>query len=119
MAKKALGKGLGALIQKQESSTISSTKTTVEEHEVGSFDNSVRLVSVDLVTSSPLQPRKHFTEGMLDDLMESIKQLTEQLLHILQQHKIRILLLGLHLVIPVLDRFEYFACQTMEAQLRF
>lgn len=74
MAKKALGKGLGALIQKQESSSISSKNTPAQDQEPGSFDNSVRLVSVNQVTSSPLQPRKHFTEGMLDDLMESIRQ---------------------------------------------
>ncbi|WP_018969661.1 ParB/RepB/Spo0J family partition protein [Rubritalea marina] len=76
MAKKALGKGLGALIQKQEASSIStkSQANSGQDGQPGSFDSSVRLVSVDQVVSSPLQPRKQFTEGMLDDLMESIRQ---------------------------------------------
>ena len=41
---------------------------------VGTHENDVRNVPVDQVIPSPLQPRKHFTEGMLDDLMDSISQ---------------------------------------------
>lgn len=79
MAKKqALGKGLGALIKKQGNSSDFSSPTSASEPEkkqgVGTHENDVRNVSIEQVVPSPLQPRKHFTEGMLDDLMESISQ---------------------------------------------
>lgn len=68
MAKKALGKGLGALINKQAPATSNTDKT------LGSHSSDVRKVPIDSIVPSPLQPRKHFTEGMLDDLMESIRE---------------------------------------------
>ena len=72
MAKKALGKGLGALIRKQDTPSI--TKNTQSSNAPGTHENEVRNVPITQVVPSPLQPRKHFTEGMLDDLMESISQ---------------------------------------------
>jgi len=80
MAKKqALGKGLGALIKKQGNSTDfpqenSYTGSQNTDKEVGTHENEVRTVPIEQVIPSPLQPRKHFTEGMLDDLMDSISQ---------------------------------------------
>lgn len=80
MAKKqALGKGLGALIKKQGNSTDftsnhSASSNKDADNGVGTHENDVRNVLIDQVIPSPLQPRKHFTEGMLDDLMDSISQ---------------------------------------------
>ncbi|TAG10303.1 MAG: ParB/RepB/Spo0J family partition protein [Verrucomicrobia bacterium] len=68
MAKQALGKGLGALIKK-------SASTPTHAAEVSDADRKlVRDVPIDDVVPSPLQPRLHFMEAPLDDLMESIRQ---------------------------------------------
>ncbi|WP_435895099.1 ParB/RepB/Spo0J family partition protein [Oceaniferula spumae] len=67
MAKKALGKGLGALIKKQPAST----ETTPEQGDPLPSDAQVPITDI---IPSPLQPRKHFAEGQLDELMESISQ---------------------------------------------
>ena len=80
MAKKqALGKGLGALIKKQGNSSDFpqdnvSPSNQNKDNGIGAHENEVRTVPIDQVVPSPLQPRKHFTEGMLDDLMDSIAQ---------------------------------------------
>ncbi|MGJ8656668.1 MAG: ParB/RepB/Spo0J family partition protein [Akkermansiaceae bacterium] len=80
MAKKqALGKGLGALIKKQGNSSDFAQNHSLQSNQndkggVGTHENEVRNVPIDQVIPSPLQPRKHFTEGMLDDLMDSISQ---------------------------------------------
>lgn len=78
MAKKALGKGLGALIKKQDNPSpiaSNSVNNAAKANDApGTHDNEVRLVPIDSVVPSPLQPRKHFTDGQLDDLMESIRQ---------------------------------------------
>ncbi|SHJ79347.1 chromosome segregation DNA-binding protein [Rubritalea squalenifaciens DSM 18772] len=78
MAKKALGKGLGALIKKQDNPTpiaSNSANNVAKANDApGTRDNEVRLVPIDSVVPSPLQPRKHFTDGQLDDLMDSIRQ---------------------------------------------
>ncbi len=80
MAKKqALGKGLGALIKKQGNSSDFPqdnvpSRNQSNDNGVGTHENDVRTVPIDQVIPSPLQPRKHFTEGMLDDLMDSIAQ---------------------------------------------
>ncbi|MGB1261068.1 MAG: ParB/RepB/Spo0J family partition protein, partial [Akkermansiaceae bacterium] len=68
MAKKALGKGLGALIKKQPSQS---------ESESGSSEKAPKAdeqVPISEVVPSPLQPRKHFAEGQLAELKESISQ---------------------------------------------
>ena len=67
--KPALGKGLGALIKKQASSnSIPEATISPDERKL------VRDVSLSQVVPSPLQPRKHFVEAPLDELMESIRQ---------------------------------------------
>jgi ParB family chromosome partitioning protein len=67
MAKQALGKGLGALIRGSNSSKDGAAETS------GEFKR-VREVAIDLVVPSPLQPRTHFGDSPLDDLVESIRQ---------------------------------------------
>jgi len=68
MAKQALGKGLGALIKKNQG--------LPGEAPAGSDDNSprVREVPIENVIPSPLQPRAHFIDAPLDDLVDSIRQ---------------------------------------------
>ncbi len=66
MAKKALGKGLGALIKPQPAST--------EPPEATAAPKAQDYISINEVVPSPLQPRKHFAEGQLDELMKSISQ---------------------------------------------
>lgn len=73
MAKQALGKGLGALIN--NSGNKAPAKATIPNSAAMPSDAtaSVREVSITKVRPSPLQPRTHFIEGELDELMESIK----------------------------------------------
>ena len=73
MAKKALGKGLGALI-KQQDSTLNKPALSATSTSPGTAENEVRRVQIESVIPSPLQPRKHFTEGNIDELLESIRQ---------------------------------------------
>ncbi len=64
MAKVALGKGLGALINTR----VASPTPAVESGE------RVQFVSVDQIVASPLQPRTVFNEANLDELVGSIKE---------------------------------------------
>ena len=66
MAKQALGKGLGALIKQQPSADIS------EQNKDNNKDDYT--VLIDQIVPSPLQPRKRFAEGQLDELKDSIEQ---------------------------------------------
>lgn len=66
MAKKALGKGLGALIKQQPARE--EPPKTVDSPKAQDY------ISITEVVPSPLQPRKHFAEGQLDELMKSISQ---------------------------------------------
>jgi ParB family transcriptional regulator, chromosome partitioning protein len=68
MAKQALGKGLGALINKQAGSLPVAALVSADD------SKRVRDVPLDQVVPSPLQPRTQFIESPLDDLMESIRQ---------------------------------------------
>ncbi len=74
MAKQALGKGLGALIgrvdkdDKDEDVTASPVNA---DPEPGDRVISARLSAV---IPSPLQPRKHFTDDALDELVDSIRE---------------------------------------------
>lgn len=66
MAKKALGKGLGALIKQQPG-----TKDDLPDQDAQPADS---YVPINNVVPSPLQPRKHFAQGQLDELKDSISQ---------------------------------------------
>lgn len=68
MSKQALGKGLGALIKKNQSLP----GVPVDESSEGS--QRVRDIAIDNVIASPLQPRNQFIDAPLDDLVESIRQ---------------------------------------------
>ena len=67
MAKKALGKGLGALIKQQPVDT----DTQQQVPETQQAQNNVPITEI---VPSPLQPRKHFAQGQLDELKESISE---------------------------------------------
>jgi len=69
MAKQALGKGLGALIKNKPAAATPEAKVELRPGE------QVQKVPLDEIVSSPLQPRKRFAEGQLDELMQSIKEL--------------------------------------------
>ncbi len=69
MAKQALGKGLGALIRKQGDAPAADAGKTS-----GDGAGKAREVPIDQVVASPLQPRTHFIESPLDELVESIRQ---------------------------------------------
>lgn len=62
MAKKALGKGLEALLPKLKNSENDESKQNVIE------------VPLDSLAPNPHQPRKHFDQTHLDELADSIKQ---------------------------------------------
>jgi ParB family chromosome partitioning protein len=67
--KPALGKGLGALIKKQPgANAVPEATIHPDERKL------VRDVTLSMIVPSPLQPRKHFVEAPLDELMESIRQ---------------------------------------------
>lgn len=68
MAKPALGKGLGALIKKNQA--LPGTAPA------GNSDDAPRVqdIPIDKVTPSPLQPRNQFVDAPLEDLVESIRQ---------------------------------------------
>ncbi|GAA5482251.1 ParB/RepB/Spo0J family partition protein [Haloferula sargassicola] len=66
MSKQALGKGLGALIRKQDNAPTPAAEGDGAGH--------AREVEIDRVVPSPLQPRTHFVETPLDELVESIRQ---------------------------------------------
>ena len=67
MAKKALGKGLGALIKQQPVDT----DTQQQVPETQQAQNNVPITEI---VPSPLQPRKQFAQGQLDELKESISE---------------------------------------------
>ncbi len=64
MAKVALGKGLGALIK----TSVASPTPAFDQGE------RVQLIALAHIVPSPLQPRTHFTESAIDELVDSIKQ---------------------------------------------
>jgi len=69
MAKNALGKGLGALIKGASSDSVPDARVELRPGE------SVTEVPIDDLVPSPLQPRKHFSEGSLTELKNSIAEL--------------------------------------------
>lgn len=71
MAKKALGKGLGALIRKQSNAPEPTNSTTPVREVEG---QAVQEVEIKLVVVSPFQPRKVFSDAAIEELAESIKQ---------------------------------------------
>ncbi|MFD2256678.1 ParB/RepB/Spo0J family partition protein [Luteolibacter algae] len=68
MAKQALGKGLGALIKKNQALPGEAPEDSTDDL------SRVRDVAIDQIVASPLQPRNQFVDAPLDDLVESIRQ---------------------------------------------
>jgi len=66
MARQALGKGLGALIRKNDTRVISSSPETDEER--------IILAKTDEIQASPFQPRRHFREEQIAELADSIRE---------------------------------------------
>lgn len=78
MAKQALGKGLGALINNNKKSPSPEETPAPQDTKGlsvvdGDAQASVQEVAIERVHPSPLQPRTHFVEGELDELVESIR----------------------------------------------
>lgn len=76
MAKKALGKGLGALItgvsQKRQGTSVAPAEAP--DTTPTPDGDAVRKVPLDAIVPSPLQPRREFREDQLNELMESIRE---------------------------------------------
>jgi ParB family transcriptional regulator, chromosome partitioning protein len=65
--KRALGRGLSALLENAE--------TDITSHEVGNKTlGSIALIPIDQIEANPFQPRSHFEKEALIELAESIKE---------------------------------------------
>jgi len=71
MAKKALGKGLGALIKRPAGSA---PQTAPSELVAEDGKEAVQNVALERVVPSPFQPRTEFRDGQLDELVASIRE---------------------------------------------
>ncbi|MCQ2364578.1 MAG: ParB/RepB/Spo0J family partition protein [Akkermansia sp.] len=67
MARQALGKGLGALLSKKQSSLTTSADTVAEGEQV-------ILAPISEIVASPFQPRRHFDEEQIEELAASIRE---------------------------------------------
>ena len=65
--KPALGRGLSALLKSAE------TDVTAKTGETTNLADSISKIAVDKIEANPFQPRTHFEEEALQELMESIK----------------------------------------------
>ncbi len=67
MSRQALGKGLGALIRKNEARAAAAAESAVDE-------SKVLLVKVEEIETSPFQPRRVFNEEQIGELADSIRE---------------------------------------------
>lgn len=67
MSRQALGKGLGALIRKNEARAAAAAESAVDE-------SRVLLVKVEDIEPSPFQPRRVFNEEQIGELADSIRE---------------------------------------------
>ncbi len=86
MAKQALGKGLGALIKapvktakkskadKKSAEEVSSVQADGSTASSEAGGERVNRVPLERIVPSPFQPRKHFNDDRLEELMESIRE---------------------------------------------
>ncbi|MEM7146545.1 MAG: ParB/RepB/Spo0J family partition protein [Verrucomicrobiota bacterium] len=74
MAKQALGKGLGALIKKQEDDATGSKEAAALASADPASGETIRMVALSEIVASPFQPRQHFREEQLNELVESIRE---------------------------------------------
>lgn len=68
----ALGRGLGSLISKKPNPTIKKIEQKVEQ-DINEEDKILN-VEIDKIEVNPYQPRKHFAEVELQELVDSIKE---------------------------------------------
>ncbi|MDD5571601.1 MAG: ParB/RepB/Spo0J family partition protein, partial [Bacteroidales bacterium] len=68
--KRALGRGLGALLQTSETDDISAEY----EGKLHSLANTIPFINIELIVANPYQPRNGFDESSLSELAESIKE---------------------------------------------
>lgn len=67
MARQALGKGLGALLNKKQSQLTASADNIAEGEQV-------ILAPISEIVASPFQPRRHFDEEQIEELAASIRE---------------------------------------------
>jgi ParB family transcriptional regulator, chromosome partitioning protein len=74
--KSRLGRGLAALMGDQQSPMPagSQPQLTVQSHPTRPVDGEQRIVGIDQIRASPLNPRRDFREADLEDLANSIRQ---------------------------------------------
>lgn len=68
--RKALGKGLSALLESQETDITSKSAGEANSPVLGS----IGFLSIDQIEANPFQPRSHFEEEALQELSDSIKE---------------------------------------------
>ena len=73
MAKKALGKGLGALIRRPGGESVDAGEKGARGVQVSGDGDRVRQVKLDDLVASPLQPRTVFQENELEELVDSLR----------------------------------------------
>jgi ParB family chromosome partitioning protein len=74
MAKQALGKGLGALIKKQKQEVDASKEAAAISSADPVSGETINEVELSRIVPSPFQPRHHFREEQLNELVESIRE---------------------------------------------
>ena len=74
MPKSRLGRGLAALMGDQQSPMPPGPQMTVQAHPTRPIDGEQRIVGVDQIRASPLNPRRDFREEDLEELANSIRQ---------------------------------------------
>ena len=67
MSRQALGKGLGALIRKNEARAAAAAENAIDE-------SKVLLVKVEEIEPSPFQPRRVFIDEQISELADSIRE---------------------------------------------
>lgn len=74
MPKSRLGRGLAALMGDQQVPMQPAPAMTVQAHPTRPMDGEQRIVGVDQIRASPLNPRRDFREEDLEELAASIRQ---------------------------------------------
>ena len=72
--KSRLGRGLAALMGDQQAPMHAGPQMTVQAHPTRAADGEQRIVGIDQIRASPLNPRRDFREDDLEELASSIRQ---------------------------------------------
>ncbi|ALE03260.1 ParB/RepB/Spo0J family partition protein [Bartonella ancashensis] len=73
-SKKRLGRGLAALIGDINLDVSHTDQSNIPQFIAKSGENFEKLISIDLISCNPNNPRRHFTDSELDNLAQSIRQ---------------------------------------------